>query len=62
MQTSRVSSDLGEGPAFGSCPFDPVEQQAIQATLQTIPSSSSQSISPRNDRSIPWEEGELSKI
>ena len=53
MQTSRVSSDLGEGPAFGSCPFDPVEQQAIQATLQTIPSSSSQSISPRNDRSIP---------
>lgn len=52
MQNSRVSSDLGEGPAFGSCPFDPVEQQAIQATLQTIPSSSSQSVSPGNEHPL----------
>lgn len=38
MQASRVTSELGEGPAFGSCPFDPEEQQAIQKMLQSAPS------------------------
>lgn len=39
MQASRVTSELGEGPAFGSCPFDPEEQQVIQRTLQSPPST-----------------------
>ena len=39
MQASRVTSELGEGPAFGSCPFDHEEQQVIQRTLQSPPST-----------------------
>ncbi|KAK8801036.1 hypothetical protein WA588_001864 [Blastocystis sp. NMH] len=44
MQSSRVSTEFGEGPVFGSRQFEPEEQNAIQATLQSLPSPPTQQL------------------
>ena len=50
MQSSRVSTEFGEGPAFGGRQFEPEEQHAIQATLQSLPSPQTQQLGGPNVR------------